>query len=46
MKQSIQSGGVKNLFADAGEDFSLFDPKFLGTRGSGDQDLFEQQREE
>ena len=29
LKQSIQSGGVKNLFADAEENFSLFDPKFL-----------------
>lgn len=29
LKQSIQSEGVMNLFSDAGEKFSLFDPKFL-----------------
>lgn len=29
LKQCIQSGGVKNLFADAEEKFSIFDPKFL-----------------
>jgi type I restriction enzyme R subunit len=29
LKASIQSEGVINLFSDADEDFSLFDPKFL-----------------
>ncbi|GHU90927.1 hypothetical protein AGMMS49925_04500 [Deltaproteobacteria bacterium] len=29
LKQSIQSEGVINLFADVGTGFSLFDPKFL-----------------
>ncbi len=29
LKQSIQSQGVINLFADVKEEFSLFDPKFL-----------------
>jgi type I restriction enzyme R subunit len=29
LKQSIKSDGVINLFSDAQEDFSLFDPKFL-----------------
>lgn len=29
LKQSIKSDGVINLFTDVGEEFSLFDPKFL-----------------
>ena len=29
LKQSIKSDGVINLFSDAQEEFSLFDPKFL-----------------
>lgn len=29
LKQSIKSDGVINLFSDIGEEFSLFDPKFL-----------------
>lgn len=29
LKQSIKSDGVINLFTDDGEEFSLFDPKFL-----------------
>ena len=29
LKQSIKSEGVINLFSDVGQDFSLFDPKFL-----------------
>ncbi|MBQ9828826.1 MAG: type I restriction endonuclease subunit R [Akkermansia sp.] len=29
LKQSIKSDGVINLFSDAAEEFSLFDPKFL-----------------
>ncbi|MGN0880014.1 MAG: type I restriction endonuclease subunit R [Oligosphaeraceae bacterium] len=29
LRQSIQCQGVINLFADVGEEFSLFDPKFL-----------------
>ncbi len=29
LKQSIQSGGVKNLFAETKDKFSIFDPKFL-----------------
>lgn len=29
LKQSIKSDGVINLFSDVGEEFSLFDPKFL-----------------
>lgn len=29
LKQSIRSDGVINLFSDVGEEFSLFDPKFL-----------------
>lgn len=29
LKQSIKSNGVINLFTDVGEEFSLFDPKFL-----------------
>lgn len=30
LKQSIKSEGVINLFSDVKEEFSLFDPKFLG----------------
>ena len=29
LKQSIKSDGVINLFSDVGQEFSLFDPKFL-----------------
>lgn len=29
LKQSVKSEGVINLFSDVGEEFSLFDPKFL-----------------
>ncbi|MBQ9528456.1 MAG: type I restriction endonuclease subunit R [Fretibacterium sp.] len=29
LKQSVKSEGVLNLFSDVGEEFSLFDPKFL-----------------
>jgi type I restriction enzyme R subunit len=29
LKQSVKSDGVINLFSDIGEEFSLFDPKFL-----------------
>lgn len=29
LKQSIKSEGVINLFSDVGQEFSLFDPKFL-----------------
>ena len=29
LKQSVKSDGVINLFSDASEEFSLFDPKFL-----------------
>ena len=29
LKQSVKSDGVINLFSDVGQEFSLFDPKFL-----------------
>lgn len=29
LQQSVKSDGVINLFSDAGEEFSIFDPKFL-----------------
>lgn len=29
LKQSVKSDGVLNLFSDVGEEFNLFDPKFL-----------------